>query len=84
MNRKAEVVLYTKPGCSLCEEMKADMKQARCDDLYTFKEVDIETDAALLAAYRYEIPVLMIDGVEAFSHRLTSKAFRAKLVESLR
>jgi glutaredoxin len=74
---KARVVLYTKPGCGLCEEMKAQMLSANCDDLYTLEEVDIEEDAELFARYRYEIPVLFINDVEAFRHRLSADEFRA-------
>ena len=74
---KARVVLYTKPACHLCDEMKAQMSAARCDDLYALEEVDIEQDAELSARYRYEIPVLCINGVEAFRHRLSAEDFRA-------
>ncbi len=74
---KARVVLYTKHGCHLCDEMKAQMIASHCDELYTLEEVDIEKDAKLFARYRYEIPVLCINGVEAFRHRLSAEEFRA-------
>lgn len=73
------VVLYTKPGCGLCDKMKAAMKSAACDELYTLEEVDIEQDARLFELYRYEIPVLFINGVEAFRHRLAADEFKAYL-----
>ena len=76
---KARVVLYTKPGCHLCDEMKEQMRQANCEELYKLAEVDIETDSELLARYRYEIPVLLINGVEIFRHRLRADEFRAYL-----
>jgi hypothetical protein len=57
--------------------MKSEMKRAGCDELYTLEELDIEKDADLFAQYRYEIPVLCINGVEAFRHRLTAEDFRA-------
>ena len=74
---KARVVLYTKPGCHLCDEMKEQMRQANCEELYTLEEVDIETDSELLTRYRYEIPVLLINGTETFRHRLRADEFRA-------
>ena len=77
MREKVRVVLYTKPDCGLCGEMKAVMKDAGCDELYTLEEVDIEQDAKAFAQYRYEIPVLFINGVEAFRHRLAADEFRA-------
>jgi len=57
--------------------MKAEIKQARCDELYTLEEVNIEKDGELFTRYRYEIPVLLINGVEAFRHRLRVDEFRA-------
>ena len=41
--------------------------------------VNIESNPELLARYRYEIPVLLIDGVEAFRHRLRTEDFKARL-----
>jgi glutaredoxin len=76
MKSKARVVLYTKTNCELCEKMKEQMALANCDELYTLEEVDIEKDAEAYARYRYEIPVLCIDGVEAFRHRLKADEFR--------
>jgi len=80
MKPKLQVVLYTKAGCGLCEEMKEAMAAARCSDLYTLEEVDIKKDAELFARYQYEIPVLCIDGVEAFRHRLQPEEFKACVV----
>jgi len=77
MPKKLRVVLYTKAECSLCEEMKQQMIQANCGELYALEEVDIEGDATLFTQYRYEIPVLSVNGVEAFRHRLIAEEFRA-------
>ena len=74
---RAQVVLYTKPGCTLCEEMKAAISIAGCAGLYTLEEIDIEGEAELFARYQYEIPVLFINGVEAFRHRLRPDEFKA-------
>ena len=77
MESRVQVVLYTKPGCHLCEEMKEVMSSSGCVELYTLEEVDIESDAELFARYRFEIPVLFINGVEAFRHHLRLDEFRA-------
>lgn len=74
---RVRVVLYTKPGCGLCEKMKAEMSRAGCAGLYTLEEVDIESEPELFARYQYEIPVLFINGVEAFRHRLRPDEFKA-------
>ena len=83
MKDKAHVILYSKPGCHLCEVMKAEMAKAGCDELFEFEEINIETDENLSARYRYHIPVLEIDGVEAFKHRLSAEAFREWLIEHI-
>jgi hypothetical protein len=53
---KAQVTLYSKPGCHLCEEMKSEIARANCSDLYDLQEVNIESDAGLFARYRFDIP----------------------------
>lgn len=75
-----KVVIYSKPGCHLCEEAKAAMQSAGCGDLFNLEEVNIETDPDLRGRYRYEIPVITIDGVEAFRHRVSSEEFRKALL----
>ena len=75
------LILYTRPNCHLCDEMKREIQRAGCAELYALAEVNIETDSDLLAQYRYEIPVLLIDGVEAFRHRLRAEDFKARLTD---
>ena len=76
MNERAQMVLYSKPGCHLCEEMKAEISKANCAGLYELQEINIESDPELLARYRNDIPVLSINGVDAFKHRLSAADFR--------
>ena len=76
----AQVTLYSKPGCHLCEEMKSEIARADCAEAFDLKEVNIESDAELFARYRFDIPVLLIDGVEMFRHRLSADAFRRALL----
>jgi len=76
---KAQVTLYSKPGCHLCEEMKAEIARANCSDSYELCEINIETDHDLLTRYRFDIPVLLVNGVEMFRHRLTADAFRERI-----
>lgn len=79
MQEKARVTLYTKPGCHLCEEAKAQMLAAGCANLYELEEVNIETDPALMERYGLSIPIIAINGVEAFKYRITPEAFRIAL-----
>jgi len=56
--------------------MKEEMNRAGCSDLYELEEINIEDDSDLFARYRYEIPVVSINGVEAFRHHLRADEFR--------
>ena len=74
---KFHVIVYSRPGCHLCEEAKVAILGAGCGDRFTLEEVDIESDTELLRKYKYDIPVVMIDGAEAFRHRVDVSRFRA-------
>jgi glutaredoxin len=78
---KTRVVIYSRPGCHLCDEAKKAIETAQCADEYTLDEVNIESDPVLLRRYEYDIPVITINGVEAFRHRLTPQQFRLRLNE---
>ena len=65
------LTLYSKPGCHLCEEVRALVDELQ--PLYDFavEETDITRDPDLFARYRYEIPVLLKDGREIARGRVT-------------
>jgi hypothetical protein len=52
---------------------------AGCDDRFTFEEINIEYDPELLRKYKYDIPVVMIDGAEAFRHRVDVGQFKTRI-----
>ena len=70
--KRHHVIIYSRPGCHLCEEAKAAIQNAGCSERFTLEEINIESDDALLRKYKYDIPVVMIDGVEAFLHGLVA------------
>ena len=74
-----KVVIYSKPECHLCDEAKAAIQAAGCEGEYTLAEVNIESDPELRRRYRYDIPVITLDGVEAFRHRVSPEEFREAL-----
>ena len=61
-----EVVLYGRTGCCLCDDARRLLLKIRDDHPFTLRERDIESDDALMRAYLERIPVVTIDGVEAF------------------
>jgi glutaredoxin len=80
---KAQVKIYTRPGCRLCDEAKGEMLSAACESLYELEEIDVDTDPELRRRYGWDIPVVVIDGALAFKHRLTREEFREELHRAL-
>jgi hypothetical protein len=60
------VVLFGREGCCLCDDARAALMRVRAAHPFAFEERDINQDDSLLHAYLERIPVVTIDGVEAF------------------
>lgn len=74
-----DVVLYGRRGCCLCDDARALLLKVQADQPFTFAERDIDGDARLLRRYLERIPVVTIDGVEAFELFVDESALRARL-----
>lgn len=62
-----EVTLYTRPRCSLCEKMKAELLKRG----YSLHEVNVDSDPKLKQAYGSDVPVAVLpDGTLLAKHRL--------------
>jgi len=61
-----KVVLYGREGCCLCDDARQILMRVRDRRPFAFQERDIESDEGLLRAYLERIPVVTIDGTEAF------------------
>jgi glutaredoxin len=64
----SRITLYGKPGCHLCHEARAVVKRAIVDRDVALEEIDVTLDPTLFAAYGERIPVVEIDGEEAFEY----------------
>jgi glutaredoxin len=64
------VTIYSRPGCHLCDEMKAIVELVSRSTPIDIEEIDISTDDSLEARYGLEIPVLEIDGKKAAKFRV--------------
>ena len=76
---KAHVIIYSRPGCHLCDDAKAAILSAGCSDQFLLEEINIESSDELFRKYRYDIPVITIDGVESFIHRVDPREFRTRI-----
>jgi glutaredoxin len=61
-----EIVLYGKAGCCLCDEARATVAAVRQRRQFELTEVDVSLDPVLHARYGERIPVVSVDGVDAF------------------
>jgi glutaredoxin len=75
---KATVTIYTRPGCKLCDEAKAVIVASGGDEI-SIEEVNIDRDSALSEQFGYDIPVVFINGVKVFKHRVDPREFKRKL-----
>jgi len=73
------IEIYSKSQCPLCDEAKEVLAQVRRRVPFELREVDITQDPALFEEYRYDIPVVFVNGRKAFKHRLDAKAVEARL-----
>jgi glutaredoxin len=69
------LVLYTRPGCHLCDDARAKLEVVG----EPFDEIDIETDDALHARYLERIPVVTLDGEELFQFFVDQVVLRGHL-----
>ncbi len=76
---KRHIIIYSRPGCHLCDEAKSAIENAGCSDRFTLEEINIESDPELLRKYKYDIPVVTIDGVECFKHRVHADQFKIRI-----
>ena len=75
-----EVVVYSRPGCHLCEEAIAAIV-ALHEEGYRFAlhEIDIESDELLLRRHLERIPVVEVDGTVVSELVLDQIGLRVRL-----
>ena len=73
------VVLFGREGCCLCDDAREVLERVRRRRPFAFQERDIDGDEALLRAYLERIPVVTIDGVEAFELFVDESEFERRI-----
>ena len=73
------ITLYGRPGCHLCDDARAILRQIQAARPFVLQEVDIETDDRLFKRYLERIPVIALDGEELFDHFVDEQALRRRL-----
>lgn len=78
-----EVILYTKPGCHLCDAAAQVIEQVGRRVPLRLVKRNILDDAEDFRRYQFEIPVIFVGGREIARHRLTAAELEAALAAAL-
>ena len=74
-----EVLVYSRPGCHLCDVVKQTLVQVQDQADFVWREIDIDSDPELREKYNDEVPVVFIDGRKAFKYHMDSRDFLRRL-----
>jgi hypothetical protein len=80
--RRLELVLYTAPGCCLCDEARAALAPFERDSAISVRSIDISGDPVLEARYRARIPVGEIKGRVVFKYGVDLDRLRRLIAET--
>ncbi len=79
LSRAHRLLMYTRPGCGLCHEMREQLEPWSSRPDVEFTQVDISGDASLQERFGLRIPVLFVDGDELCFGRLDADLLREAL-----
>ena len=71
--------IYSKPDCHLCDEAKAVLLKVAQEFDVSIEEINIEKDPDAYQKFRYDIPVIFLDDVKLFKHRVDADQLRRAL-----
>jgi glutaredoxin len=74
-----DVTIYSRPGCHLCEEAKAQIAPMLKEFGSSLTEINIDEDPELRARYDYDVPVIFLGARKAAKHRVDLVQFRRQL-----
>ncbi len=74
-----DVTLYSRPGCHLCEEAKAQIAPFLKEFGARLTEINIDEDPELRARYDYDVPVIFLGARKVAKHRVDVAQFRRQL-----
>jgi glutaredoxin len=74
-----DVTMYSRPGCHLCEEVKAQIAPLLREFGARLTEVNIDEDPHLRTRFDYDVPVIFLGARKAAKHRLDLAQFRRQL-----
>jgi glutaredoxin len=79
-----DVTLYTRPGCHLCDEAKAQIAPLLRRAGARLRQVNIDDDEVLRERYNVDVPVLFLGARRVAKHRVDLTQFERQLAEAAR
>ena len=78
----ARVVVYSRPGCHLCETAEALVAEICAETADSWTRVDITTDDDLVSRFTEQVPVTFVDGTQHDFWRVDPVRLRAALARA--
>lgn len=76
-----ELVVYSREGCHLCEEMLDALKMFQAELGYTLKVYDIDEDDLLLEKYNALVPLVCFRGQELLRYHFELAAVETAIAK---
>jgi Glutaredoxin-like domain (DUF836) len=73
------IIVSFKPGCCLCDEVKAQLRKLQEQLTFDWKDMNILDDPEAFEKFSQEIPVIFINGRKAFKFHLDEADFIRRL-----
>jgi glutaredoxin len=73
------VIIYSRPDCHLCHEAEEAIRHSSCSPEVEIEMVNIDEDPRLQELYKDDVPVVFINGVKVFKHRVSPEDFCRKV-----
>ena len=70
-----QVTIYTRDRCHLCDEVKRQLALLRREADFEIREVNVDESGELRKRYGERVPVVAINGREAFDYRIDRRRF---------
>jgi thiol-disulfide isomerase/thioredoxin len=74
-----KVTLYGKKECCLCDEAMEVLQRVNASVPFDIEKIDVSSNPELLEKFGLKIPVIFVDGAEAFKYRVNEGKLRFML-----
>lgn len=79
-----EIILYSRKDCHLCDVAERVLFEELGKRRLTFRKIDVDSAEELRDRFGENVPVIMVDGLPAFKHRVNAQALNDYLEDLTR